>query len=374
MAFLHTDEFFCSDHPVAEEAYIQLAAVFSQVRKQNQSEYFTIEKPQMPMEGTLQKERQISVDPVSMKESRKLPILVESPKKESGVVLPGVASPKDYGMPPLPLPPGKSRFVSYSLPGSPASSPKFSSAIPKKKPHSQALNPQARQHSVALSRLAELREKHLERSKSCGESRISAVNDEFDLWLTHANSRRYSNPSRTETRSDQQHGRQNIQDSYDDDNFKCGAMCMFLPSFGKGKPVRSRKELPETPHMISRSVSLEKFECASWSSSALMHENGNGDSSKFFDLPLELIQCSENDANLPVRAAFVFEKDRKGVMKNAASRVTGRKSHESSRHVRFSSSSHAPHHPTSTPPSPCITPRLLKAREDFNAFIEAQSA
>lgn len=370
MAFLHTDEFFCSDHPVAEEAYIQLAAVFSQVRKQNLSEFFTIEKPQMPMEGNLQKERQISVDPVSMKESKKSPILIESPKKE----LPAIASPKDYGMPPLPLPPGKSRFLSYSLPGSPASSPKFSSAIPKKKPHTQALNPLARQHSVALSNLAQLREKHFEKSKSCGQSRISAVNDEFDLWLTHANSRRYSNPSRTETRIDQQHGREKMLDSRDDDDFKCGAMCLFLPSFGKGKPVRSRKEFPEKPHVISRSVSLEKFECASWSSSALINENGNGDSSKFFDLPLELIQCSENDANLPVRAAFVFEKDRKGVMKNGASRVTSRKSHESSRHVRFSSSSHAPHQPTSTPPSPCITPRLLKAREDFNAFLEAQSA
>ncbi|KAL1830735.1 hypothetical protein ACET3Z_000386 [Daucus carota] len=374
MAFLHSDEFFCSDHPVAEEAYTQLAAVFTQVRKQNQSEFFTIEKPQVPMEGSLQKERQISVDPVSMKESRKVPILIESPKKESRMMLPVIASPKDYGMPPLPLPPGKSRFLSYSLPGSAASSPKFSSAIPKKKPHGQALKSVARQHSVALSNLAQLRQKHFERSKSCGESRISAVNDEFDLWLTDANSRRYSFPSSTETRNDQHHGRQIMMDSNDDDNFKCGAMCLFLPSFGKGKPVRSRKELPEKPHVISRSVSLEKFECASWSSSALMHDNGNGDSSKFFDLPLELIQCSENDANLPVRAAFVFEKDRKGIMKNVASRGTGRKSHESSRNVRFSSSSQAPHQPTSAAPSPCITPRLLKAREDFNAFLEAQSA
>lgn len=368
MVFPPSDEFLCSDYPVADEAYNQLADEFTNVKNLKDSEFFSIEKREVLNMENLQKEKQISVDPISVKESGK-PSLAMSPVTASG-------SPTEYGMPPLPLPPGKSRFLSYSLPGSAASSPRFSSAVLKKNSKNQAANPLAHQHSVALSRLAQLRENHLRRSKSCGEGRASAPNDEFDLWLTKANSSRYSSSFKSETRIvAQQKGRQEMLDS-SEDNFKCSAMCLFLPGFGKGKPVRaSRKEEqppPEKPHVISRTVSLEKFECGSWTSSAFIYDNEDGGNSSnlFFDLPLELIQSSANDADSPVKAAFVFEKDRKGVLKNRASRGMGRKSHESSRHVRFSTSSPAP--PTS--PSPCITPRLRKAREDFNAFIEAQSA
>lgn len=317
---------------MAEEAYVQLA-VLTKVRKFNQSEFFTVEKPDKLAEGTFAREKHILVDAASMKESGKLQHIVTSPK--------------DYGMPPLPLPPGKSSFLSYSLPGSTASSPKFSTAVPNKKPQSHALNPLARQQTQALN--------HSQSSKSSGEGKISALHDGLDRSLSNADSRRGSNPWRTETRNDPS-------------KFRCGAMCLYFPGFGKAKPVRSTKEEPEMVNVISRTVSLEKFECASWTSSAIIHDNEGGNSSKFFDLPLELIQCSDNDKHLPVRAAFVFEKERKGT-KNSSTKRISRKSHEQSSQVRVSSSFRAPHHSTVT--SPCISPRLQKARDDFNAFLKA---
>uniref|UniRef100_A0A803QF64 Uncharacterized protein n=1 Tax=Cannabis sativa TaxID=3483 RepID=A0A803QF64_CANSA len=62
--------------------------------------------------------------------------------------------------------------------------------------------------------------------------------------------------------------------------------------------------------------------------------------------------------------------DQYGNKKHRNSFPRARKSNDSARHVRFSTAS-----PQSFPASPtCITPRLRKAREDFNAFLEAQSA
>lgn len=64
---------------------------------------------------------------------------------------------------------------------------------------------------------------------------------------------------------------------------------------------------------MSRTVSLEKLECGSWASSAICRgsEEAGGDSKHlYFDLPIELIRSSvTDDANSPVTAAFVFEKD-----------------------------------------------------------------
>lgn len=96
-----------------------------------------------------------------------------------------------------------------------------------------------------------------------------------------------------------------------------GALCLFLPGFGKAKPVRAKNRAeeyqpsPAEPTqnniVISRSVSLERFECGSWASSTIVAEPKNnnkedGDSSTnlYFDLPLELIQTSGNDANSPM--------------------------------------------------------------------------
>lgn len=116
---------------------------------------------------------------------------------------------------------------------------------------------------------------------------------------------------------------------------------------------------------------MEKFDCGSYTSEAVGEEGGN----HFFDLPSELIKSGsgDNDHDEPVSAAFVFdkepvEKEIKGVLKVSGS--SNRKSMESSslRQVRFSTSS-----PVSYPTSPAISPRLLEATKNFNAFLEAQA-
>jgi hypothetical protein len=141
-----------------------------------------------------------------------------------------------------------------------------------------------------------------------------------------------------------------------DDGLKCGVLCFYLPGFAKGKPVRTKKEevRGDLGNVISRTVSLEKFECGSWASSAIINDHEDDSKNLYFDLPLELIQASANDANSPVSAAFIFDKDRKQVLKSCSTRAAPRNSHEFSRHVRFSTSL-----PTSHPTSPtsCITPR-----------------
>ncbi|XP_019198964.1 PREDICTED: uncharacterized protein LOC109192717 [Ipomoea nil] len=289
-------------------------------------------------------EKQISVDPISLKE----------PSAYSQLVIP-----------PLPAPPSN-KFLSCSLPNSVSSSPKFRAAanLSRNKWRNQS-------HSVALANLERLR-----RSKSCGEGRASVPPEEFDMWFAKTNIKQVVGKfSRPETKADGDFraGAKARSAPLDDEKFKCGALCLFIPGFGKAKPVKARKEelplpLPaEMVHTISRTVSLEKFECGSWASSSI---NGGEASTHFFDLPMELIRCkSVNDMHSPVSTAFVFDqKSPKGVLKNGGS---SRKSHESTRHVRFSTSS-----PTSYPASPtsCITPRLRKAREEFNAFLEAQGA
>ncbi|KVI11071.1 uncharacterized protein LOC112506197 [Cynara cardunculus var. scolymus] len=312
---------------------------------------------------TLQKERQISVDPISMKEIVEYPTL--------GLQKPWPANK------PLNSIPKKNKFLSTSLPNSACSSPR--GVVPKTKgvkDHDQELETSLpHQHSVALSRFLWLRENHLQRSKSCGEGRPSGAYDEFDICRTttsiiNTNSVSAGSTPRGQTTSNgDQYKRITETKTRNEDDFKCGALCLFLPGFGKGKPVRSRREgREEIGHVISQRVSLEKFECGSWRSSGILNVDGGGSgrsSNRYFDLPLELIQSSGNDASLPVSSAFVFDKDVKGVLKSTKER----KSNDCrSRHVRFSTSS-----PT-TSPSPCITPRMRKARDDFNSFLEAQNA
>ncbi|KAL5843037.1 hypothetical protein ACOSQ3_013640 [Xanthoceras sorbifolium] len=334
-----------------------------------------LEGPQMLVKKeSLEKEKQISVDPISLREpsfNLMLPPVVTSRRDATTVPLPPI------------LPPAKPKFLSYSFPSSATSSPRFSSILLKKKwkSESQASPRQVdnliRQHSAANSRLSSLQESLFRRSKSCGEGIVSASSDEFDLCLhdkpidIECNKVSSGSFSKAKVNKDiQKTGKK--MDSHDEE-FKCGALCLFLPGFGKGKLVRPRKEEDVVmENVISRTVSLEKFECGSWASSAIVHDHDeDGDSTNlFFDLPLELIKSNVNDAHSPINAAFVFDKDRKGVLKSGSSRSTARKSHESARHVRFSVSS--PTYPAS--PASCITPRLRKAREDFNAFLEAQSA
>lgn len=325
-----------------------------------------------------EKEKQILVDPISIREpsfSLMLPPVITS-ARDTTVPLPPV------------LPPAKPKFLSCNLSNSAVSSPRLSSFLSKKrwKNESQASprkvhNIVRQQSAVVQSHTSSLQEESFRKSKSCGEGRASAYSDEVDFCLSKPDAGEYNKMSnasfsRADTNKYIHYGSSKNVDSHDDPEFKCSALCLFLPGFGKAKAVRPRKEeMVVMENVISRTVSLEKFECGSWASSAIANEHEeDGDSMNlYFDLPLELIRNSANDAHSPINAAFVFDKDVKGVLKNGSSRATtsAHKSQEPSRHVRFSVSS-----PTSYPSSPtsCITPRLRKAREDFNAFLEAQSA
>ncbi|XP_045792058.1 uncharacterized protein LOC123886822 [Trifolium pratense] len=161
------------------------------------------------------------------------------------------------------------------------------------------------------------------------------------------------------------------------DGFKCNALCLFLPNFaGKIKPIKTRKEFTEkVAATMSRNVSLENFECGSRASAAMSHEIDGDSNNSYFDLPLELMEYNaaiEVDSHSPINcssASFGYEKEIKGVLKYGSARGSVRKSDASTRHIRFSLSPSSPSYPAS--PAFCISPRLKKAREDFNAFLAA---
>ncbi|KAL3523214.1 hypothetical protein ACH5RR_016048 [Cinchona calisaya] len=391
------------DNQEADEIFLEVADIYLGAENNIQNfELSETEKSNMMVKKeSLESEKHISVDPFSLRESSTNPQLV---------MFSGTTTPRKFDVLPLPRlhPPTKPNFLSYSLPNSACSSPKFGSILSKKKPRnlhqvsSLRTNPFFRQDSVALTNLERLRESHLRRSKSCGEGRTSAPPEEFDLWVAKKsqsvkkhdqNNHRHNNiinlyEAEVEVEQSKSGNAETTTDSFDE-KVKCGALCLFLPGFGKGaKPVRARKEEPtemvqhfQEPNnlalVVSKRVSLEKFECGSWRSSAISDdaENQKDASNLFYDLPLEMIRCSSvNDTHSPVTTAFVFDKDRKGVLKKSSSRTTPKKSPDSSRHVRFSTSS-----PTSYPASPtsCVSmadDRLHKTREDLNLFLEAQSA
>ncbi|KAF3617421.1 hypothetical protein FXO38_33992 [Capsicum annuum] len=272
---------------------------------------------------------------------------------------------------PLPRPPSI-KFLSNSLPNSTTSSPRFASNSSKKKCRNQASplsnNPLARQHSVALANLERLKENHLQRSKSCGDGRSSTPPPGKHVGFTKINSSSSSIKHVEVSKVSRVDKSESI-----DEKFKCGAMCLFIPGLGKAKQVRARR-VHNVGHNVSRKVSLEKFECGSWTSSAIINDEENDESNLFFDLPIELIQCSDDKDMTcsPVTTAFVFDKEPKGVLKNSTTtaKIADRKAKEcATSHVRFSTSS-----PDSGSPMSCMTPRLHKAREDFNALLEAQCA
>ncbi|VVA93147.1 unnamed protein product [Arabis nemorensis] len=182
---------------------------------------------------------------------------------------------------------------------------------------------------------------------------------------------------------------------YKEEDFKCNAFCLSIPGFGKHKPVRSsskRQDLMEkkmirassfTHSTVSMRASLEKFECGSWASTtALMQENGR----LFFDYPVEMMKCNSpsrsgnggRDMQEPVTSGFLFDKETetlalRSVLKTRSTRDHRRSAENSpQRRVRFSTSSSSASCPTS--PRSCITPRLRKARDDFNTFLSAQNA
>uniref|UniRef100_A0A0E0EBM1 Uncharacterized protein n=1 Tax=Oryza meridionalis TaxID=40149 RepID=A0A0E0EBM1_9ORYZ len=119
------------------------------------------------------------------------------------------------------------------------------------------------------------------------------------------------------------------------------------------------------PSTMSLAMSLERFDCGSCSTSSRSGLALDGEAgSSYFDLPLELILGCDGDdeADLPVHAAFMFDSDgiRKSVLKKGVRRAAaaaarpsvGKMSTDgseriSAHHVRFSVTSGSA--PTSTP-------------------------
>ncbi|KAE8715819.1 Cupredoxin superfamily protein isoform 1 [Hibiscus syriacus] len=244
-------------------------------------------------------------------------------------------------------------FLSYSFPNSAMSPPRFGSILPRKnlKTEIQTSPPQV---DKLVKKHPSLKSSMFRKSKSCGDGRTCAPPDELDdLWMYEANAFHYN----------KHHPHGSLISNPD-----------FPTRAYQGQASKAQKEATMMENnnndAISRTVSLEKFECGSWASSTIIPDLDvdEGDSmNTYFDLPLKLIKNIRNNSSLPVSAAFMFDdKDVKGVLKNGSTqtRSTGRKSHESSssRYVRFTTSC-----PTSYPASAasCITPRLRKARDNL---------
>ncbi|KAK9673267.1 hypothetical protein RND81_12G156700, partial [Saponaria officinalis] len=225
-----------------------------------------------------QNERQISVDPISLQESTTV--------RQASFRL---------------VSPPTLTFVSTSLSSSASSSPQSKSFLkkirktPNDKPTSRS-NLSGSRSSLDDTHLAIL-ENNQRRSQSLGEGRRSSTHtDDFNLGLEKSNTNNNTHMKKSKSKDQ----------NYPDDRFKCGKLCLFLPK-GKGKPV-SIPSIPSDAQAISRTVSMERFECGSWTSS--LHEDAEGDSTNlFFDLPMEMLRCSVSDMQSPVTAAFVFENE-----------------------------------------------------------------
>ncbi|ESW31839.1 hypothetical protein PHAVU_002G272500 [Phaseolus vulgaris] len=91
-------------------------------------------------------------------------------------------------------------------------------------------------------------------------------------------------------------------DKIREEGFKCSALCMPVPGFGKTKPVKARKEETQMHAVnpvpsLSKPNSLEKFERSCLVSQARIHENeGDNSTSSYFDLPSELFKFSSHNA------------------------------------------------------------------------------
>ncbi|KAL9248175.1 hypothetical protein vseg_021528 [Gypsophila vaccaria] len=317
--------------------------IYMTINTDHGAEFYGVEPPSprvMLTKEPSQNERQISVDPISLQgvaTIRQASFRLVSPKKGFG--------PSN----PVPSPPLKLKFVSTSLPSSASSSPSSTSLMKKiwksqnghKKPVTSRSNLSRMPSTMDDTHLAMI-EASQRRSRSLGEGRTSTHMDDLDLWLekskrnkhknngnsnnndrnarggqTHRNDiRSYSKPplGPSGVDRDMKSTKSRGEHSYPEDGFKCGKLCLFLPR-GKGKPVRSLSTVSTQissshtdPPTISRTVSLERFECGSWGSS--LNEDAEGDSANlFFDLPMEMIRCSVSDMQSAVTAAFVFENE-----------------------------------------------------------------
>ncbi|CAF2142096.1 uncharacterized protein LOC106362876 [Brassica napus] len=299
----------------------------------------------------MQSEREISMDPKSIRSFSFSGSLTRNDSFDM-VLLPAMSPPRDLDAPmPLPLQP-----VNGNLPNSTTNSPKQRSGLMR------ALKGKEQDSSWSAS---------FRRSKSYeSTSKRQSLKNSFFIKTESNKSTSYNNTL--------------------EDGFKCNALCLYLPGFGKGKPVRSSRKddsssftrttttttsssssvtisrtvsvRESTTTTISVRVSMEKFDCSSYASES----GGEEGRDHSFNLPSELIKSGsdENDHDDPVSAAFVFdkepiEKEIKGVLKMSGSK-NSRSMDSSVRQVRFST-------------SPAISPRLLEATKNFNTFLAAQA-
>ncbi|XP_062227660.1 uncharacterized protein LOC133925935 [Phragmites australis] len=323
-----------------------------------------------PASPSTEKERQIPVDPASL---RRLGMVAD---EDSPLSAPSVLTEVVVQSPLLPQL-RRPTFVGASLPCSAASSPVQGTGPgagakweepPATPSPTAALRSLARQHSAALARLVAtpaLAPPALSRSASRAQGRTMAPHDDDDDEPTEPKPLGVG------------------------DGFTCGALCMLIPVFSKKKPAaaataagmavsnmqRQQSGLRPRRSSVSRVVSLERFECGSWSPPPPAPAQHDSDC-----LALEVAKISwADDAEAPVKMAFVFdgETPMRGILKNSASSRldSARPSSSSQRHVRFSTAAAGV---VSCPSSPSsagtITPRMARARAEFNAFLEAQSA
>ncbi|XVF17196.1 hypothetical protein REPUB_Repub10bG0098400 [Reevesia pubescens] len=250
-------------------------------------DFISIEVPKtLKKKESLQKEKQISVDPISLRESSMGEI-------SFNMMLPPINAPQgDFAVPPLPPPllPAKNKFLSCSLPNSAISSPRFGSILSRKNLKSECqasprqVDKLVNKHlSASQYHQSLLKNNQFWRSKSCGEGRTCAPPDELDdLWLYDAHALQYKNKHHghgslipnANVKNDVRRKSSKKLDSNEVD-FKCSALCLFLPGLGKAKAVRPRKAeaMVIENNVISRTVSLEKFECGSWASSTIIADH-----------------------------------------------------------------------------------------------------
>lgn len=162
-----------------------------------------MDSPRISITEFLQKEKQIMVDPLSLKESSigkttMLPTIITTTSTSPTLLHPP------------PLKPPKLRFLSLSLPNSAISSPKFASTLSNKKSSKGEGSPEEPQYQTSnlTNKLHNLlQEVHLRKSKSYGEGRESAYDEpleEFDHWLSKLSEKEndkweWNHPSFTKT-------------------------------------------------------------------------------------------------------------------------------------------------------------------------------
>jgi hypothetical protein len=260
----------------------------------------------------------------------------------------------------------------------------------------------------------------LSRSKSCGEGRSSEPSNALDVLSRKANTERLGSGASLIDKFTQVSTRH-----YRDDNgfeppklstagnFKCNVFCVSLPGLSsKKKPMQGRSEshsssnsvesdnisknnmyIPDLetnagpatrPSVISKVASLERFDL-SISSDIFIDCSDERHGSSYFDLPMELIGSSEDDTDLPVNSAFLFENDhktgRRKKKSNSSSIASDKTSYEMpsrrSNNSRTSSSSKVSNASSmrssrSLHSSACVMPKIIK-REELDALLEAQS-